>query len=405
MAVYFVKAVNRDGETIEEERESASEATLILALQNEGLLPIRIAIAGSSPLDFLRMRRRRLKISHKHITLFTRELLTLLEAGLPLDRALSVLLELSATEPDFNQMIGKILERIKGGAQLSDALEAQGSMFSRFYLNLIRAGEAGGALEVVLDRLTKYLESSKELKDTVTTAMIYPLILVLMAISSLLLLLTFVVPQFTEMFDSAGKELPLPTQIVVGTADAIQNFWWVAIPIGLLLSSWVKYQRSDPVRRLVWDGWMLRLPLFGDLILKFQVASFSRTLATLMSNGVPLLAALSIVKDTLDNRLVGQKLELAVTSLKEGGGLTAPLMEAQLFPSLAMQMIKLGEESAQLPEMLDRVATTYDKEIKISIQRLLALLEPILIVGLGIMIGGIIISILMAILSVNDLAF
>lgn len=405
MAVYFVKAVNRDGETIEEERESASEATLILALQNEGLLPIRIAIAGSSPLDFLRMRRRRLKISHKHITLFTRELLTLLEAGLPLDRALSVLLELSATEPDFNQMIGKILERIKGGAQLSDALEAQGSMFSRFYLNLIRAGEAGGALEVVLDRLTKYLESSKELKDTVTTAMIYPLILVLMAISSLLLLLTFVVPQFTEMFDSAGKELPLPTQIVVGTADAIQNFWWVAIPIGLLVSSWVKYQRSDPVRRLVWDGWMLRLPLFGDLILKFQVASFSRTLATLMSNGVPLLAALSIVKDTLDNRLVGQKLELAVTSLKEGGGLTAPLMEAQLFPSLAMQMIKLGEESAQLPEMLDRVATTYDKEIKISIQRLLALLEPILIVGLGIMIGGIIISILMAILSVNDLAF
>ena len=147
MAVYFVKAVNRDGETIEEERESASEATLILALQNEGLLPIRIAIAGSSPLDFLRMRRRRLKIPHKHITLFTRELLTLLEAGLPLDRALSVLLELSATEPDFNQMIGKILERIKGGAQLSDALEAQGSMFSRFYLNLIRAGEAGGALE------------------------------------------------------------------------------------------------------------------------------------------------------------------------------------------------------------------------------------------------------------------
>lgn len=405
MAVYFIKAVNRDGETIEEERESASESALIAALQNEGLLPIKIAVAGSSPLDFLRMRRRRLNISHKQVSLFTRELLTLLEAGLPLDRALSVLLELSATEPDFNQMISKILERIKGGAQLSDALEAQGPVFSRFYLNLIRAGEAGGALEVVLERLTKYLESSKELKDTVTTAMIYPLILVIMAISSLLLLLTFVVPQFTEMFDSAGKELPLPTQIVVGTADAIRDFWWVAIPIGLLASSWVKYQRSDPIRRLVWDGWMLRLPLFGDLILKFQVASFSRTLATLMSNGVPLLAALSIVKDTLDNRLVGQKLELAVTSLKEGGGLTAPLMEAQIFPSLAMQMIKLGEESAQLPEMLDRVATTYDKEIKISIQRLLALLEPILIVGLGIMIGGIIISILMAILSVNDLAF
>ena len=405
MATYFIKAVTRDGETIEEERDAANEAALILTLQEEGLLPVRIRIAGASPLDFLHFRKRRLSISHRQLSLFTRELRTLLEAGLPLDRALSVLLELTASEPEFNQMVGKILERIKGGAQLSDALEAQGAVFSRFYLNLIRAGEAGGALEVVLDRLSQYLDSSKELRDTVTTAMIYPIILVLMAVGSLLLLLTFVVPQFTEMFDSAGKELPLPTQIVVGTADAIRDFWWLAVPVVLVGASWVKYQRSDPVRRLIWDRWMLRLPLFGDLVLKFQVASFSRTLATLLSNGVPLLAALSIVKDTLENRLVAQKLELAVASLKEGGGLTPPLMEAQIFPSLAMQMIKLGEESAQLPEMLDRVATTYDKEIKISIQRLLALMEPILIVGLGIMIGGIIISILMAILSVNDLAF
>ena len=405
MPQYRIKAVNRDGETIEEDREAPSESALILSLQEEGLLPIRIAAAGSGGLAFLRFGRRGAKISHKQVTLFTRELLTLLEAGLPLDRALNILLELTAGEPEFNAMIGKILEKIKGGAQLSDALEAQGPVFSRFYLNLIRAGEAGGAIEVVLDRLTKYLDSSKELRDTVTTAMIYPIILVIMAIGSLLLLLTFVVPQFTEMFDSAGKELPVPTQIVVGAADAIRAYWWTLIPLFALVSAWIRYQRSDPVRRLVWDGWMLRMPLFGELVLKFQVASFSRTLATLLTNGVPLLAALSIVKDTLDNRLVAQKLGLAVESLKEGGGMTAPLMEAEIFPSLAMQMIKLGEESAQLPEMLDRVATTYDKEIKISIQRLLALLEPILIVGLGIMIGGIIISILMAILSVNDLAF
>jgi general secretion pathway protein F len=405
MPLFHIKAVNRDGEILEEDRESPSESALILALQEEGLLPIRIVTAGSSPFAFLRFGKRGVKISHKQVTLFTRELLTLLEAGLPLDRALSILLELTAKEPDFNAMIGKILEKIKGGAQLSDALEAQGPVFSRFYLNLIRAGEAGGALEVVLERLTQYLDSSKELKDTVTTAMIYPIILVIMAIGSLLLLLTFVVPQFTEMFDSAGKELPIPTQIVVGAAAAIRSWWWTALPVFAVVSAWVRYQKSDPVRRLVWDGWMLKLPLFGELILKFQVASFSRTLATLLTNGVPLLSGLSIVKDTLDNRLVAQKLELAVESLKGGGGMSAPLMEAEIFPSLAMQMIKLGEESAQLPEMLDRVATTYDKEIKISITRLLALLEPVLIVGLGIMIGGIIISILMAILSVNDLAF
>lgn len=405
MALFQIKAVNRDGETIVEEREAPSESTLILSLQEEGLLPIRVTAAGSSAFGFMSLGRRGPKISHKQVTLFTRELLTLLEAGLPLDRALTVLLELTQQEPEFNAMIAKIIEKIKGGAQLSDALEAQGPVFTRFYLNLIRAGEAGGALETVLDRLTQYLDSSKELKDTVKTAMIYPAILVLMAIGSLLLLLTFVVPQFTEMFDSAGKELPVPTQIVVGAADAIRSYWWVAVPVFMLVSGWVRYQRSDPDRRLVWDGWMLKLPLFGDLILKFQVASFSRTLGTLLTNGVPLLGALSIVKDTLDNRLVAQKLDLAIDSLKGGGGLTAPLMEANIFPSLAMQMIKLGEESAQLPEMLDRVATTYDKEIKISIQRLLALLEPVLIVGLGIMIGGIIISILMAILSVNDLAF
>jgi general secretion pathway protein F len=405
MPLYIYKAVNRDGETIEMEREAADETSLLLALQNEGLLPIRITPAKSRPLAWMKMGRGRSRISQKQIGLFTRELLTLLQAGLPLDRALVVLLELTASEPELNAMLGKVLDAVKGGAQLSDALDAQSGVFSRFYLNLIRAGEAGGALEVVLERLTEYLERSKELRDTVTTAMIYPAILVVMAMGSLLLLLTFVVPQFTEMFESAGKELPVPTQIVVGAADFLRSYGWALVPLGFAASGFVRYQRADPVRRLVWDGWMLKLPLFGDLLLKFQVASFSRTLSTLLVNGVPLLGALAIVRDTLDNRLVAEKLGLAAESLKGGGGLSAPLMEAELFPSLAMQMIKLGEESGHLAEMLERVATTYDKEIKISIQRLLALLEPVLIVGLGIMIGGIIVSILMAILSVNDLAF
>jgi len=405
MPLYIYKAVNREGETIEMEREAADETALLMLLQSEGLLPIRISPAKSRPLAWLKLGRSRSRISQKQIGLMTRELLTLLQAGLPLDRALVVLLELTSSEPDLNAMLGKVLDAVKGGKQLSDALEAQNGVFSRFYLNLIRAGEAGGALEVVLERLTEYLDRSKELRDTVTTAMIYPAILVLMAMGSLLLLLAFVVPQFTEMFESAGKELPVPTQIVVGAADFIRGYWWTLVPLVFGATSFVRYQKADPVRRLVWDGWMLRLPLFGDLIIKFQVASFSRTLSTLLTNGVPLLGALTIVRDTLDNRLVAEKLGLAAESLKRGGGLTAPLMEAELFPSLAMQMIKLGEESGHLAEMLERVATTYDKEIKISIQRLLALLEPVLIVGLGIMIGGIIVSILMAILSVNDLAF
>jgi len=405
MPLYHYKAVGRDGETLEAERDAVDETALLLALQTEGLLPIRITSARSRPLAWLLPGRGKSRISRQQVVLFTRELLTLLQAGLPLDRALTVLLELTGTEPELNALISRVLESVKGGAQLSDALGQQGDVFSRFYLNLIRAGEAGGALETVLERLTDYLERSRELRETVSTAMIYPAILVTMAMGSLLLLLTFVVPQFTEMFESAGKDLPVPTQIVVGLAEGLRSYWWVLIVLVMALVSYVRHQAADPVRRQFWDEQFLKIPLVGDLILKFEVASFSRTLATLLSNGVSMLAAMTIVRDTLGNRIVAEKVGLATESLKRGGGLSAPLMEARIFPTLALQMIKLGEESGHLAEMLDRVATTYDKEIRIAVQRLLALLEPILIVGLGILIAGIIISILMAILSVNDLAF
>lgn len=405
MPLYFYKAVDREGEPVEAEREAADEAALLLALQNDGLLPIRIAPASSRPFAWLRFGRGKAKLSQKDISLFTHELLTLLQAGLPLDRALTLLLELTEQQAALNAMIGRVLEAVKGGAQFSDALEAQSGTFSRFYLNLIRAGEAGGALEQVLARLSDYLERSKELRETVSTAMIYPAILVTMSILSLLMLLTFVVPQFTEMFESAGKALPLPTQVVVWIATTLRDYWWTLPLLGMGLVSYFRYQMAAPERRYQWDRRLLSLPLVGDLIKKVEVANFSRTLATLLGNGVSLLTALTIVRETLSNRVVSEKVELALESLKQGGGLSAPLIESGLFPSLAIQMVKLGEESGHLDEMLDRVAVTYDKEVKIAIQRMLALLEPVLIVGLGIMIAGIIISILMAILSVNDLAF
>lgn len=405
MPLYFYKAVNRDGETVESEREATDESVLLAALQSEGLMPIRIATASSRPFAWLRLGRDKSKLSQKDIALFTHELLTLLHAGLPLDRALTVLLELTETQPTLNALIGRVLEAVKGGAQLSDALERQSGVFSRFYLNLIRAGEAGGALEQVLQRLSDYLESSRELRETVSTALIYPAILVTMAGLSLLLLLTFVVPQFTEMFESAGKELPLPTQIVVGLAEGLQAYWWSLPLIAMAGANYFRHQMAVPEKRYAWDRRLLKLPLIGDLIRKIEVANFSRTLGTLLANGVALLGALTIVKETLSNRVAAEKVDLALESLKQGGGLSGPLVESGLFPTLAIQMIKLGEESGHLDEMLERVAATYDKEVKIAVQRLLALLEPVLIVGLGIMIAGIIISILMAILSVNDLAF
>lgn len=405
MPLYFYKAVNREGESVEEQREAPDEGALLAALQSEGLLPIRIAPASSKPFAWLRLGRGRSGISRKDIALFTHELLTLLQAGLPLDRALTVLVELTESQPPLNAMIARVLEQVKGGKQLSDALSAQSGVFSRFYLNLIRAGEAGGALEQVLERLADYLERSRELRETVSTAMVYPAILVTMSALSLLLLLTFVVPQFNEMFESAGKELPIPTQIVIGVAEGLRDYWWALPLVFMAVVSYFRYQMADPDRRYVWDQRFLAIPLVGDLIRKVEVANFARTLATLMGNGVSLLTALTIVKETLNNRVVVEKIGHAAESLKEGGGLSAPLVDSGLFPTLAVQMVKLGEESGHLTEMLEKVAVTYDKEVKTAVQRLLALLEPILIVGLGIVIGGIIISILMAILSVNDLAF
>lgn len=405
MALYFYKAVSRDGESLEAEREAADEASLVAALQAEGLIPIRVTQAGARTFSLSALRAGRSRFGYKEIGLFTRELLTLLQAGLPLDRALNVLLDLTATDPKLHAMIERILKMVKGGSQLSDALDAQGGVFTRFYVNLVRAGEAGGALDVVLERLSEYLDRSKELRDTVVTALIYPAILLVMATVSLMVLLMFVVPQFTELFESAGKELPVATQITIGIADGLRSYWWLIVLAVLAIVLFFRTQLADPRRRLAWHRRLLWSPLVGDMVRKIETSSLSRTLATLLQNGVPLLTSLAIVKETLNNVAAAERLESAVASVKEGSGLSAPMAEVGWLPNLAVQMIKLGEESGHLPDMLERVATTYDKEVKTAVQRLLALLEPALIVGLGVVIAGIISSILMAILSVNDLAF
>jgi general secretion pathway protein F len=405
MATYQCKFI-RDGEVVEETREAENDSLLIIALQNEGVIPLKVRESKDNFLSFLLPGSAGgLKISQKDIGVFTRELATLLGAGLPLDRSLSVLIDLTDEHSPIHRMTNSLLEKVKGGAPLSQALDAQGKVFSRFYLNMIRAGEAGGSLENVLERLADYLEQSKELRDTVSTAMIYPMILVIISFASVFLLLTFVVPQFTEMFENSGKELPLPTQVVVGVADILKTYWWAILAGILLLVALVKSQLSDSKKRRFWDYRFLNIPLVGDLIVKLQVASFSRTLETLLGNGVTLLSALSIARETLTNSAIADTVEKAAQSLKQGGGMSEVLIESGQFPKMALQMIKLGEETGRLQEMLEKVSVTYDKEIKTAIHRMLAMLEPALIVILGIVIAGIIISILMAILSVNDLAF
>ena len=405
MPLFKYKVINSSGETEEGIRDAADEQALISALQSESYIPISVAPATSRSFLGLSLGGKQSKLSQKDIGLFTGELATLLESGLPLDKSLSVLIDLTDDNGRLGKLIGKVLEKVKSGSSLADALEKQTGIFSKFYLNMLRAGEAGGNLGEVLARLSEYLERSRELKDTVSTALIYPAILLTMSLASLFVMLTFVVPQFTEMFESAGKALPVSTQIVVGLAEWLQKYWWILIGAVVFGSSYMKFQMADPVRKKVWDGLFLRLPLAGTIILHKETANISRTLGTLLGNGVSILSAMVIVRETVDNLVLADAIQDTEEQLKQGKHMSDALQDKGIFPKMAMQMIKVGEETGRLEEMLLRVATIYDKQLKVSITRLLALLEPALIITLGLMIAGIIVSILLAILSVNDLAF
>lgn len=406
MARFAFKAVGRDGEVVEGVREALTLDAMVADLQGAGLIPIRVAPDGLGLMSWLGRRSGGAKQpGGNDARMFSRELATLLSAGLPLDKALGVLVHLAGAEKPLGILAARVLEKVKGGAQFSQALEAQEGVFSRFYLNLVRAGELGGALDVTLERLSEHLERGKDLRDTVTTALIYPLLLLIVSVASLMVLLVFVVPQFQEMFASAERELPLATRIVIAVAEGVRDYGWLGALLVVAGGFWLRWWLRDAERRLRFDRRALRWPLVGALWQMLETANLSRTLATLLGNGVPLLHALSVARETLRNRAMSEAVGAAVQQLRQGGVMTTALIESAAFPEMAVQMIRLGEESGRLSEMLERVASTYDRETRVNIQRALALLEPALIIGLGVIIAGIIISILMAILSVNDLAF
>lgn len=405
MPLYRYKAVTPSGETQEGDMEGAAQSVVVERLQGMGLIPIRVEEGVAKAVDQAKGASlfRRNRISQDDVAVFTQEIATLLKAGLPLDRCLEILIGLSANEA-VRELMLQLREDVRGGAALSAAMEARQGVFTRFYLNMIRAGEAGGALDVVLQRLTEFMERSRELRDTVKSALIYPVILVGVSLLSVAILLMWVVPQFSQMFEDSGKALPLPTQIVIAAGDGIRNYWWLMAMVAVGAYLWFMRQLREPATRYRWDQRMLNMPLVGDLIGKLEVARFSRTLGTLIGNGVTLLAALSIVKETLNNTVMASALGQVATQLKEGKGLGKPLMETGLFPKLAVHLVMVGEETGKLQDMLIRIADIYDREVQGAVKRMLSLMEPVLILGLGLVIGGIIMSILVAILSVNDLA-
>jgi len=406
MSRYRYEAVDHAGEMLRDEIEAPTAEAAIERLRDQGLLPLSVNEAKSG---FLRgglgqpLFSKRQTLSRKSTMLLTQQLASLLHAGMPLDRAFTILI--SVTDDEQSQaLLERVQEKVRGGSSLADALEAQGA-FSRFYLNMIRAGEAGGALEVVLKRLTEFLERSQALRETVTSALIYPMILLTVSALSVIILLTFVVPQFQRLFADADKALPLATQIVIAVGDGFRHYWWVGALLIVLGVLALRRQLSRPESRARWDRGLLRLPLVGDLIAKVETARLSRTLGTLLGNGVSLLNALTIVRETLSNQVMAAALGEVAEHVKTGRGLAEPLQDAESFPKLAVQMIRVGEETGQLQEMLIQIADTYDGEVQTAVKRLLTLLEPAMILGLGVIIAGIIMSILVAILSLNELAF
>jgi len=399
------KAATSDGGVVDGLLLAENRDHVVRQLRALGQVPIRIDETSKARAPEATGRRLRLgrgRIRTQQVADATRELATLLRAGMPLDRALGTLVNLAGDDP-LGEVLADIRSRVKQGATMADAVDAHGEIFGRFYINLLRAGESGGALEVVLERLAEHLDRNMEIADALKSAMVYPAILIVVALISVFVLLGYVVPQFTEMFEGVGQALPLSTRITIGIGEFLQSWGWLVAAGAVLAVLLLRRQLDDPDKAYRWHDRMLRMPLVGEIILKIEVARFARTLATLLRNGIPLLKGLGIVRDTMSNRVLAAGLDRVAGGLKEGQSLADPLAKSTKFPTFAVQMIKVGEESGNLPDILLQVATTYDRDTQITIKRSLALLEPLLILVLGAIIAAVIISILVAILGINEL--
>ena len=411
MPLFQYKAVTATGEVQEGVLESASQPAAIERLQGMGLIPIRAAEANAgaaATAPSARPARASLfaprSVTQDNVGVVTREIATLLKAGLPLDRSMEILVDLSENAR-VAELLSAIRNEVRGGSSLSKALEQHREVFTRFYINMVRAGEAGGALPDVLHRLADYMERAKELRESIVSALIYPAVLVLVAVASILVLIIFVVPQFKQIFDQAGQALPFATRLVLWLGEFLRGYWFLLVGGVIAVVYLMSRSLANPVSRYRWDDRFLRMPLFGDLLTKVEMARFSRTLATLINNGVPLLTGLSIVRETMGNMIMSEAVGSAAAELKEGRGLARPMMQTQRFPKLAVQMIAVGEETGQLNDMLMQVADAYDVEVRITVKRMLTLIEPAMIIGMAVVIGGIIMSILVAMLSLFSLPF
>ena len=417
MPEFAWRAANSAGKVEEGRFTAATSAQVLKHLRDQGMTPLHIGDAGAAvPLPgtagqaaslgrFAQPKGRQARgpVTAPDVLALTSELAIMLRAGLALDNALRVLIDMSH-KPSVAALVQGILDAVKGGTPLSRALAAHRDLFGDFYINMIRSGEASGQMSAVLDRLVEHMERQRALRDSVISATIYPAILLGVAVLSLIAMLGFVVPQFEKLFTDMGDALPLPTRLVMGLGHAFTQYGLVVAVVlaglGWAALRWLK----SPAGRRWWQTLVLRLPLMGPLALKYQLTLFSRSLGTLLGNGVPMLTALHIATETVGNTVLQDALGRVAPIVKEGGKVVQAVTATGIFAPLAINLIRVGEETGRIGPMMLELSNILNREVETGIKRLLTLVEPVLILVLGVLIAAIIVSILLGILSINDLA-
>ncbi len=404
MAFFRYKAVTPEGKVVEGTLEAVDQETVLARLQEQGQLPIKVfpgEDTGGILSREIRLPWKRKKVPQKDLLIFTQELSTLVKAGLTLDRSLSVLSDL--TENDYlAEVVGELLREIKGGKALSEALSTYPQVFPKVYVNMVRAGEVGGALDQILERLEEYLEGADELRSYLISSMIYPCILVVVAIGSIIIMMTVVIPQFADIFENAGAPVPLPMMVLLVLSGFLTGFWWLILLVIGGGAYWIYSRLKTEEGRLNWDRQLLKLPVVGSVLRKLEVSRFSRTLGTLLQSSVPLIQSINLVKEIVENQAIASTMESIKSGVKKGEGLTRPIRKAEIFPPFALHLLAVGEETGRLDDMLLQIADSYDRDLRRSLQRLVALLEPAIILVMGLIIGVMVVSMLYSIFSIND---
>ena len=406
MRTFAYKATTHSGELERSYMDANTADEVISRLRERHLIPltVREKRARGDLFENIDLKLPFRGFSQKGLLIFTQELSTLLNAGLPLDRSLEIVIDISDNQKVKN-VVGDLLKVIERGESFSDALGQSNTKFPELYINMVKAGEEGGVLPQVLERLSEYIESSMELKSDVINTLIYPVILTLVGGCSLLFIMIYVIPKFSVIFADMGASIPASASFIIDAGRFLQAYWWVLLGTVIFIFVIFKTLLTMPQVRIVWDRVKLSVPLFGTIISKLEVGRFARTLGTLIKSGVPILSSLRIVKNTIQNQVIAHSLGNVAERLRKGEGISSPLKSTGIFPPLAVHLIEVGEETGKMEEMLFQIAKAFDRDVRTNIKRLISLLEPALIIFMGVVIGFVVVSMLMAIFSINQVSF